>query len=234
MNKILSFAVMFGLFFAVLSGCATDGTNSEAGNYAATTAGSMAAESSTIAALMSKLNSDNALVRMGAVKAIGQLGGAGVQAVPALIPMLQSSDANVRANVAFTLGQIGPKANAAIPGLVSMISDKDSKAQRNAVEAIAKIGGANVPSLLVPLLIDINPTVQTSAMELLADFGPASKEAIPTLVSLAKGNKNLRDMAFDTLVKIGPDSVTAITALLANSDTDIVTKATQALSLLKK
>ena len=228
----LAFAACFGIL--TLAGCASDGSNSDMGNIAAGTVGGMAAESSTLAALMSKLDSDNVLVRLGAIKGIGQLGGAGVQAVPALIPLLSSPDASIRANTAFTLGQIGPKANAAIPDLVRLISDKDSKTQRNAVEAIAKIGGANVPALLVPLLISVNPTVQMSAMELLGGFGSASKAAIPTLIDLAKGNKNMRDMAFDTLVKIGPDSISAITALLAFSDGDVVSKAAAALSLLKK
>jgi HEAT repeat protein len=239
MKNLFVLSLCFAFVFSV-SGCVTDGGSNADGStmstteMAAATVGGMAADSTALSILMGKLNSDNAAIRLGAIKGIAQMGGAAAQAVPGLTPLLSSSDANTRANAAFALGQIGPKANAAIPDLVRLIQDNDSKVQRNAVEAVANIGGANVPGLLVPLLISVDPSVQSSAMELLGKFGPASKAAIPTLISLAKGNKNMRDMAFDTLVKIGPDSVTAITALLTMSDTDLVTKASSALSLLKK
>lgn len=241
MKNLFVLALCFAFVFTV-SGCipsgsadgSADGTTMSTTEMAAATVGGMAADSTVLSVLMGRLSSDNAAVRLGAIKGIAQMGGAAVQAVPGLIPLLSSSDANTRANAAFALGQIGPKANAAIPDLVRLIQDSDSKVQRNAVEAIANIGGANVPGLLVPLLISADSNVQTNAMELLGHFGSASKAAIPTLVSLAKGNKNMRDMAFDTLVKIGPDSVSAITALLTMSDADLVTKATSALNLLKK
>ncbi|AKL98508.1 HEAT repeat domain-containing protein [Endomicrobium proavitum] len=232
MKKFHVFAL--GMFLAAAAtGCATT-SGEDAGSVAANTIGSMAAGSETVNILIGKLNSDSALVRLGAIQAIGKLGSNGAQAVPAIIPFLSSADANVRANAAFALGQIGPKASAATPQLIQLISDKNSKVQRNAVEAIANIGGANVPSLLIPLLIDINPTVQTSAMELLGKFGTQSKSAIPQLISLAKGNKNLRQLALDTLVQIGPDSITSLTALLTSGDTDLISKATAALALLKK
>lgn len=235
-------SVLCFTFFVTFSGCATTGTSSGGAGVeemsvteiAAATVGTIASESTTLSVLMARLNSDNLLVRLGAIKAISQMGGAAVDAVPGLIPLLSSSDANIRANAAFALGQIGPKADAAIPSLVKLIQDKDPKVQRNAVEAISKIGGANVPSLLVPLLISADSSVQSYALELLGQFGSASAEAIPTLISLAKGNKTLRQQAFDTLIKIGPDSIPAITALLVSGDTDLVTKANAALSLLKK
>ncbi|MCL2484672.1 MAG: HEAT repeat domain-containing protein [Endomicrobia bacterium] len=218
-------------FALIFSGCSTDGSNGT--DTAIGVVGGMAAGSTTLNYLLGQLNSDNALVRMGAIQGIAKLGASGAQAVPALLPFLASPDANVRSNAAFALGQIGPKANAAIPDLITMLGDKDAKAQRTAVEAIANIGGANVPSLLIPLLISVNPTTQSSAMELLGNYGPAASAAIPTLISLVKGNKNARDLAFDTLIKIGPDSIAPITALLAFSDGDVVTKAVKALSLLK-
>lgn len=243
MKKLFVLSFCFA-FFVTFSGCVTTGTTGGAAveemsatEIAAATVGSIAAESTTLSVLMNRLNSDNLLVRLGAIKAISQMGGAAVQAVPGLIPLLSSSDASTRANAAFALGQIGPKANAAIPTLVKLIQDRDPQVQRNAVEAIAKIGGADVPGLLVPLLISADSTVQSYALDLLGQFGPASKEAIPTLISLAKGNKNLRQHAFDTLVKIGPDSISAIAALLASGisgDADLVTQANAALSLLKK
>ncbi|MCL2335680.1 MAG: HEAT repeat domain-containing protein, partial [Endomicrobia bacterium] len=227
MKSFTVFAVLCGMSLAVLSGCAglgalgdeSDGSTGGVTEMAASTVGALASNSTTLGTVMSKLNSDNALIRLGAVKAVAQMGASGAQAVPALIPMLQSPDANTRANAAFALGQIGPKASAAVPDLVKLITDKDEKTQRNAVEAIANIGGANVPALVMPLLINVNPTVQQSAMQLLGQYGTASKDAIPTLVQLASGNQNLRQMALDALVKIGPDSIAALTPLLTSGDT---------------
>jgi len=231
MKKLFLAFLAFGLLSA---GCATDGSNSELTSIAASTVGGVASSSEKVNLLIGQLNSDNALVRLAAIKGISQLGGAGVQAVPSLIPFLSSSDPNVRSNAAFALGQIGPKASAATPELVRLISDSDEKVQRTAVEAIAKIGGAEVPDLLVPLLISANPTVQSSAMELLGNYGSAASAAIPSLVSLAKGNKTLRQQALDTLVKIGPEAKTPLSALLTvTGDADLLTKVTSALSLIK-
>jgi len=234
MKRIFVLTIAGCMGVAVFSGCATSGSNGELESVAASTVGTMAAGNSTVNVLLGQLDSDNVLVRIGAMQGIAKLGSKGAQAVPALIPFLSSPDANVRKNAAYALGQIGPKASDAIPDLVNLIKDSNPSVQSTAVEAIANIGGANVPSLLVPLLISANPTVQKSAMSLLGKFGPASQVAIPQLVSLAQGNKNLRSTALDTLVAIGPNSVAALTPLLLSTDADLVSQVTAALSLLKK
>lgn len=216
MRTILSFLLCIGLF----SGCAS--------------VSNKAVESESVTSLIAKLDSDNAYVRMGAIKAIGVMGESAVDAVPALIKLLSNNDANVRANAAFALGQIGPKASESVPALINCLLDNDSKVQKNSVEALANIGGANIPALLIPILSSNNLESKKLAMDLLSNFDSLPKNLITPLISIVKGDSALRDLAFNTLVKIGPDSIGAITALLLSGDKDIISKATEALKLLKK
>jgi HEAT repeat protein len=62
-------------------------------------------------------------VRVGAARALGEVGPAAKEAVPALIAALKGMDDGVRESAASALGRIGPAAREAIPALEAAARD---------------------------------------------------------------------------------------------------------------
>jgi len=91
---------------------------------------------------LSDLNSQDAVTRREAVKALGQLGEEGAVAVPALVRMLNDPNDDIRVSVAESLGRIGPDAAIALPALEKARKDKYGPVQEAAAEAIKRIKGS--------------------------------------------------------------------------------------------
>jgi HEAT repeats len=92
-------------------------------------------------ALIVALGSD---LRTGAVaaQAIGNIGAAGVAAVPALVKLLSSDEEGLRNSACIGLGGIGPSAKSALPQLKVALADPSSNVRGLARLAIGKIDGS--------------------------------------------------------------------------------------------
>ncbi len=79
-------------------------------------------------------------VRWNAVRTIGKMRAAGLDAVPALIPLMKDEEPTVREHAAEAIGDIGPLAKDAIPALVETLEDSFYKARRDAVRSLGQLG----------------------------------------------------------------------------------------------
>jgi HEAT repeat protein len=184
------------------------------------------------------------LVREEAMRALGAMGPAAQAAVPALVPLalagesrssaartladlgstavphlvrlLDARDPRIRGSAAEALGQFGPVARPAIPRLLDCLNDPDTTLRGTAAEALGRI--ALEPQRVVPAL---RAAVQTpgsggdKAIEALGRFGPAAREAVPTLVEELREDRlhDRRGIVF-ALTHIGPEAREAVPALV--------------------
>jgi HEAT repeat protein len=165
-------------------------------------------------------------------KAIVKIGG---PAVPELIRLLRDQDESARSFAAESLGMIGPAARKAVPALVPMIGDPRMVMRLVAAAAMWRIDRdeRGIPILLEVLRVgDAND--QLFAMTILAEVGPAGKDAVPSLIDiLTQGDRSRRPQAAaETLGRIGAEAEAAVPALeaaLKDPDGEIRTSAGLAL-----
>jgi HEAT repeat protein len=141
-----------------------------------------------VAALAHALESGKPGARKYAVIALQEVGPVAKAAVPALIKALQEGeDAHIRSPAAYSLGRIGPAAKAAVPALTKALRDTDGHVRINAADALRRIdnSSAGVPAL-IEVCKDPSPSNRCTAAMVLADFGPAAKDAVPALLELFK------------------------------------------------
>src|SRR5437870_12025223 len=100
-----------------------------------------------------RLEAKDAMVRVQACQALGDLRREGKAAVAPLIKALADKDANVRYAAACALGRIGPPAKEAVPALVKIAQQ------------------------------DADKGVRVAAIEALGDIGPQANEALPAVLA---------------------------------------------------
>ena len=126
------------------------------------------------------------MVRRAAAYALGEMGGAAVEALPQLMKALEDPCAEeiVRKSAADALGKMGGAAVEALPQLVKALEDQDKMVRRAAAYAFGEMGGAAVEALpqLLKALEDKEEMVRSAAAFALGNMGPAAVEALPQLV----------------------------------------------------
>ncbi len=176
-----------------------------------------------VPALAGALRDADAQVRVGAARALGQIGPGARDAVTALVQALRDGEARVRFDAAVALGRIGPAAGDAVPALGALLRDPAGEVRVGAAMGLGGIGPAaqeTVPAL-AQALRDPNVVLRMSAASALAGIGPAAKAAVPALVqALRDGNTSVRSSAAAALGQIGPEARDAVGELrrLAESD----------------
>jgi HEAT repeat protein len=140
-----------------------------------------------IAALVQALESAKPGARRYAVIALQEVGLGAKAAVPALIKALEHEDARLHSPAAYSLGRMGPAAKAALPALTKALRDSDPHVRINAADALRRIddSSAGAPAL-IEVCKDASPSNRCTAAMVLADFGPAAKDAVPALLELLK------------------------------------------------
>ena len=126
------------------------------------------------------LSVKNEIVRLRAIKTIGQFG---PEATHVLTKALEDDSNGVRYWAAYHLGRIGPKAKKAQSKLEKLREDKKAPAVAMvAAFALSRLGllKENLP-LLIERLKHPERGMACSAAELLGNVGPAAKAAIPAL-----------------------------------------------------
>lgn len=199
------------------------------------------------AVLAKELSSKDGFVRGTAAMRLGEMGKDAAPAVGALIQVLYSGKESSHRLVAEALGEIGPAAKDAIPilleryrktdtaekvrlailgALAAIAADEpevaavlwaaltDQKTGPDAAHAIAK-GGSKV----VPILIG-HVEKSPSAITALGGLGPAAKDAVPSLLRVARESRHddVRRAAVRALQRIAPESLRGVEGAAVPAD----------------
>jgi HEAT repeat protein len=146
-----------------------------------------------VADLIDALGDGDEEVRIWAAVTLGQIGPNAASAVGPLIESVQDEAHPVVIPSAIqALGEIGPVARRALLVLAPMVKDPGHRSHVMAVHACWRIGpkGRAEAALVVPKLIERlatskSPRERAWVAEILAEMGPAAREAIPALSTAA-------------------------------------------------
>jgi HEAT repeat protein len=197
--------------------------------------------------LTAALASKDAQLRWRAVRALGMTGDA--KAIDTVRKAASDADAGVRAQAIFALGRLGAKDDATITTIVARVTDPDAAVRRATVAALRSLREQRdkIRPLIVKVLEDSDPSVVMPALHtlaeggaevvpsmiealghkeacywaclVLAEIGPAAKDAVPALVKvLADERPEVRIQALVALGEIGPDARSASTAVAKAMD----------------
>jgi HEAT repeat protein len=113
--------------------------------------------------LLVSLKSDQAGVRAGAARTLGEIGPAAKDAVPDLTAALRDGNLEVRQNAATSLGHIGPAAQPAAAELSAALKDSQWQVRRAAAYALGRLGTRDVEPALKAARKDENDAVEKAA-----------------------------------------------------------------------
>jgi HEAT repeat protein len=119
--------------------------------------------SGEVPGLLISLKSDQAPVRAGAARTLGDIGPAAKDAVPDLTAALRDADRDVRQNAAQALGNIGPAAQPAAAELSAALKDSQWQVRRAAAYALGRLGTRDVEPALKAARKDKNDAVEKAA-----------------------------------------------------------------------
>jgi HEAT repeat protein len=128
-------------------------------------ASSAAAEdrSGEVPGLLLSLKNDQANVRAGSARTLGEIGPAAKDAVPDLTAALRDGDRDVRQNAAQALGNIGTAAQPAAGELSAALRDSQWQVRRAAAYALGRLGTRDVEPALKAARKDKNDAVEKAA-----------------------------------------------------------------------
>ena len=122
-------------------------------------------------------------LRREAMKAIGALGPAALEALPVLVRATRDENEDVRYWAVDAIRRIGPPARTAAPALLVALANDSRPVQQGARAALEAIGAPAVPSL-VPALTAPDPWLRANAAEALGVIGEPKSEAVAGLIRL--------------------------------------------------
>jgi len=183
--------------------------------------------------LISALKADDTGLRLGAAKALGEMGERSRDAIPALIENLGHNDEELRTEVIETLGLIG--ADAVAP-LTKSLSWPDPKLRAGSARALAAIGPAAAPAgpaLLTQLQSEKENAVRVAQLGALPRIGLPQEQTVPLLVkAFRSSDAEIQSVALNAMLTIRPAEklvVPALAALLMDSQAGIPERAALAL-----
>ena len=178
------------------------------------------ADKAAIPALIELLGDKDHDVRSQALYAMRHMrpmGSVAKEAVPVLTELLRAGDLDARSDAALVLETIGPVAKTSIPALTELRRDNDSRVRSHAAYALGTIGPTDKTAIsaLIELLGDKDSTVRGSAANSLGNSRSLSDDVIPALTRLLRdGNSSVQVQAARALVRIGPETDTAVVPVL--------------------
>lgn len=119
--------------------------------------------SGEVPGLLVSLKSDQASVRAGAARTLGEIGAPAKDAVPDLAAALRDPDRDVRQNAATSLGNIGSGAQPAAAELSAALRDSQWQVRRAAAYALGRLGTRDVEPALKNAKKDKNDSVRKAA-----------------------------------------------------------------------
>jgi HEAT repeat protein len=166
-----------------------------------------------IPALTKATRDPDLFVRWAAARTIGKIGAVQTElTVPALARLLRDQDLDVNLAAALALRRIGPPAKEAIPALVATLTASDAEKRKSALNALQGIGtdaASAIPAIAGRLTDedpskDSGPGVRSLAAEVLGNFGPQAKSAVPALRRAleTETNPEVRQAISDALLSV--------------------------------
>jgi HEAT repeat protein len=142
-----------------------------------------------IASLLEVLKDDDLLIRLFAVRALGDLRAR--SAIPALLSLLEKNDPRFRRHILAALMQINVEAETIVPILSTWLQAQDEDQRLDAANALAELGGEAAPAIgaLIDTLGDEKHAVGVAAARALGRIGPLAKDAVPVLTAALKEKK---------------------------------------------
>jgi HEAT repeat protein len=136
--------------------------------------------------------------------------------VPALIAALKDESSAVRTSAVAGLG-VKSMAETVVPPILVALKDPAKLVRWRALVALGDVGDQKLTLMaLIAALKDPAAEVRCLAAEMLAEFGPAAKAALPALLDLWKGtDRGGRSWALNALVAIDPDGDKTLAALIS-------------------
>ncbi len=192
------------------------GSNSPAARYEAAKllAEFCANGKSAVPALIELLKNDSGpTVRAAAARSLGYLGDPTSDAVPALINAIVDKDPRVRRSAVAAIHRIHPGPKIVLPLFVKVLGDADPATVAQALASVSELGAKVVPPMIEALK---NEKARYWGLLVLADIGPAAKDAVPEIKkSLSDSKVEVAMQAALTLAAIGPDAKDATPELIA-------------------
>ncbi|HEY3322186.1 MAG TPA: DUF2950 family protein [Planctomycetota bacterium] len=138
--------------------------------------------------------------------------------IPALIEKLNNVDAAARLAAVKQLRSAGPAAAAAVPALIDSLKDADWDVRMEAAETLLSIGPAAMSALLTAATGPASE-VRSGATWVVARL---RVECLPGLLQLlVEGKPEVKTLAAHAIDRIGPASIPALRAALAQDDDDL-------------
>jgi HEAT repeat protein len=182
-----------------------------------------------VARLLKQLHSAVKTERVAAMKALGNRGTAGKDAVPILIERLCRYPADEADLAARVLAQVGAPS---VPELVKVLDDTSPAARKRALWALGVIG-PDAREAVQPVsnfLTDKDATMRALAALVLGEMGPQGRPAIPQLAkALRDSDPQVRAWAAMALHDIGPETLGYLLALVNDGDWGVRLSTVQAL-----
>ncbi len=170
-------------------------------------------------------------LRLLAARLLRGLGQQDAEVVRALGGLLRVPEADLRAEAATLLGGYGPKAAAATAGLAALLKDPIAAVRVQAARALRQVDEAQTPAAVAALAEALRDAdIRVRAVQALADFGPAAREATGALVETLD-DAAVRAVSIHALQRIGPAAaVPALAAALKHTRAERREQAAFALS----
>jgi len=166
-----------------------------------------------------------------AARATGQMGTRASRAAGDLTALLDHDDARVREAASASLGELGRRGRKSASDLNGRLSDPDPAVRAAAAGSLGQLGPRSDASItdLIRVLGDEDDSVRDAASGALLRMG---KEAVPGLVrALQNGNPIFLQAVVDTLGRIGPVAVPALSEALLDDATPDIARGYAAMAL---
>ena len=182
------------------------------------------ADADAVATAIAQLDSDDAEVKIKAIRTLSAARNNARGAIPALIKTVQDEVPAVRAQAAIALVSIDKTNLDIIAPLISLIGDAHGPVEGQPVWLIAARALIQIGEPTVPALVDVieqadMQQTRRQAAATIVQLGPQAASAVPQLIELASDeNNDHRWSAIYAMTGIGPGAASAIPVLLARLD----------------
>ena len=190
--------------------------------------------------ILSQMTVSSQYVKIDFLDSLAKIGKPASFATEEIAKYLEDDHFGIRKAALDTLGKMEPnqvKETGAFEKIVKALGDENPMVTESAVKSLGALqSGANsaVPNI-IEMLIHQSNEIKDAAKKALTDIGPASREAVPALVSLTDTKKSgvVRVAALDSLAVMrnnANDAVPALIPLLQDNDNMVKLAAVNALS----
>jgi HEAT repeat protein len=166
--------------------------------------------------LSARLEDEDPQVRIDAARVLWWFGQADKPVIAALTEGVRSPDSTVRNNVLNALAGSSERPAALVPLLEVALKSTDQNNRLQAARILFEV--EKKPGRVLPIYLavikDSNRTWWSGAVTGLGELGPAAKSAVPRLVEMMKIRDYYNYEVRTTLVRIGPDAIAPLVALL--------------------